>query len=131
MLVFDIIYVEGQCCYVELFSVYVRQFLGLMEKFDVDSIIGFLLVIFIDQKMISYNLCSMVGIVIEIYDYLCLFYVCVGMLYCFICGCKIEKQSFSEVIDCLLVGFFDKCVILFVLVVCGCKGEYKKLFVDL
>lgn len=82
LLVFDILYVEGQCCYVELFFVYVWQFLLFMEKLDVDYIEGLLFVILIEQKLILYNLCFMVGIIIEIYDYLCLLFVCVGELCC-------------------------------------------------
>lgn len=70
LFVFDIFYVEGQCCYVESLFVYVCQFLQLMEKFDVDLIEGLLLVILIEQKVMFYNLCLIVGMVMEIYDYL-------------------------------------------------------------
>lgn len=130
-LAFDTIYAEGQRRYVESLSAYARQFLGLMEKPDVDSITGLSPAISIDQKTTSHNPRSTVGTVTEIHDYLRLLYARVGTPYCPICGHKIEKQSPSEVTDRLLGGFPDKRAILLAPVVRGRKGEYKKLFADL
>nr|AAC44646.1 DNA repair protein [Deinococcus radiodurans R1 = ATCC 13939 = DSM 20539] len=130
-LAFDTIYAEGQRRYVESLSAYARQFLGLMEKPDVDSITGLSPAISIDQKTTSHNPRSTVGTVTEIHDYLRLLYARVGTPYCPICGRKIEKQSPSEVTDRLLAGFPDKRAILLAPAVRGRKGEYKKLFADL
>lgn len=130
-LAFDTIYAEGQRRYVESLSAYARQFLGLMEKPDVESITGLSPAISIDQKTTSHNPRSTVGTVTEIHDYLRLLYARVGTPYCPICGRKIEKQSPSEVTDRLLAGFADKRAILLAPVVRGRKGEYRKLFADL
>ncbi|MVN89021.1 excinuclease ABC subunit A [Deinococcus sp. HMF7620] len=130
-LAFDTIYAEGQRRYVESLSAYARQFLGLMEKPDVESITGLSPAISIDQKTTSHNPRSTVGTVTEIHDYLRLLYARVGTPYCPICGRKIEKQSPSEITDRLLAGFTDKRAILLAPVVRGRKGEYRKLFADL
>ena len=130
-LAFDTIYAEGQRRYVESLSAYARQFLGLMEKPDVESITGLSPAISIDQKTTSHNPRSTVGTVTEIHDYLRLLYARVGTPYCPICGRKIEKQSPSEITDRLLAGFLDKRAILLAPVVRGRKGEYRKLFGDL
>ncbi|WP_022800036.1 excinuclease ABC subunit UvrA [Deinococcus ficus] len=130
-LAFDTIYAEGQRRYVESLSAYARQFLGLMEKPDVDSITGLSPAISIDQKTTSHNPRSTVGTVTEIHDYLRLLYARVGTPYCPVCGRKIEKQSPSEITDRLLGGFTDKRAILLAPVVRGRKGEYRKLFADL
>ena len=130
-LAFDTIYAEGQRRYVESLSAYARQFLGLMEKPDVESITGLSPAISIDQKTTSHNPRSTVGTVTEIHDYLRLLYARVGTPYCPVCGRKIEKQSPSEITDRLLAGFEGKRAILLAPVVRGRKGEYRKLFADL
>jgi excinuclease ABC subunit A len=130
-LAFDTIYAEGQRRYVESLSAYARQFLGLMEKPDVDGIEGLSPAISIDQKTTSHNPRSTVGTVTEIHDYLRLLYARVGTPYCPVCGRKIEKQSPSEITDRLLSGYEDARAILLAPVVRGRKGEYRKLFGDL
>ncbi|WP_291426682.1 excinuclease ABC subunit UvrA [Deinococcus sp.] len=130
-LAFDTIYAEGQRRYVESLSAYARQFLGLMEKPDVESITGLSPAISIDQKTTSHNPRSTVGTVTEIHDYLRLLYARVGTPYCPVCGRKIEKQSPSEVTDRLLASFEGKRAILLAPAVRGRKGEYRKLFADL
>ena len=101
-LAFDTIYAEGQRRYVESLSSYARQFLGIMEKPDVESIDGLSPAISIDQKTTSKNPRSTVGTVTEIYDYLRLLYARVGVPYCPICGKKIKKQSVDEIVDQVL-----------------------------
>ncbi|MBB5233023.1 excinuclease ABC subunit A [Deinococcus budaensis] len=130
-LAFDTIYAEGQRRYVESLSAYARQFLGLMEKPDVEAIEGLSPAISIDQKTTSHNPRSTVGTVTEIHDYLRLLYARVGTPYCPICGRKIEKQSPSEITGRLLGSFADARAILLAPVVRGRKGEYRKLLADL
>ncbi len=130
-LAFDTIYAEGQRRYVESLSAYARQFLGLMEKPDVDAIEGLSPAISIDQKTTSHNPRSTVGTVTEIHDYLRLLYARVGTPYCPICGRKIERQSPSEITDKLLSQFVDQRAILLAPIVRGRKGEYRKVFGDL
>ena len=130
-LAFDTIYAEGQRRYVESLSAYARQFLGLMEKPDVDAIEGLSPAISIDQKTTSHNPRSTVGTVTEIHDYLRLLYARVGTPYCPICGRKIERQSPSEITDKLLSQFTDQRAILLAPIVRGRKGEYRKIFGDL
>ena len=98
-LAFDTLYAEGQRRYVESLSSYARQFLGLMEKPDVESIEGLSPAISIDQKTTSKNPRSTVGTVTEIYDYIRLLYARVGVPHCPHCGKKIEKQSIDQIID--------------------------------
>ncbi|WP_420597176.1 excinuclease ABC subunit UvrA [Deinococcus sp.] len=130
-LAFDTIYAEGQRRYVESLSAYARQFLGLMEKPDVESIEGLSPAISIDQKTTSHNPRSTVGTVTEIHDYLRLLYARTGTPYCPICGRKIERQSPTEITDKLLAGFDGKRAILLAPLVRGRKGEYRKLFADI
>ena len=130
-LAFDTIYAEGQRRYVESLSAYARQFLGLMEKPDVESIEGLSPAISIDQKTTSHNPRSTVGTVTEIHDYLRLLYARTGTPYCPICGRKIERQSPTEITDKLLSGFEGKRAILLAPLVRGRKGEYRKLFADI
>lgn len=99
-----------------------------MEKLDVDIIEGLLLVIFIEQKFIFYNLCFIVGMIIEIYDYLCLFYVCVGILCCLDYDILLEVQIVSQMVDQVLVLLEGSKLMLLVLVICECKGEYLVVF---
>lgn len=127
-LVFDIIFVEGQWRYIEIFFVYVCNFLGGLECLDVDKIIGFSLVIFIEQKMINKNFCFIVGIMIEIYDYFCLFYVCVGVVYFYFLGEKMVKYIEEQIIGLIYWDYQGKKIFMFVSLVCICKGYYKEFF---
>src|SRR5512140_3681311 len=101
-LAFDTLYAEGQRRYVESLSAYARQFLGQMEKPDVDSIEGLSPAIAIEQKKPSHNPRSTVGTVTEIYDYLRLLFARVGVPYCHKCGKKIERQNSQQIIDQVL-----------------------------
>src|SRR5512146_1491481 len=100
-LAFDTIYAEGQRRYVESLSSYARQFLGIMEKPDVDSIEGLSPAIAIDQKTTSHNPRSTVGTVTEIYDYLRLLFARVGHPHCPICGREIARQSKEQIVDAI------------------------------
>ncbi len=130
-LAFDTIYAEGQRRYVESLSAYARQFLGVMDKPDVDSIDGLSPAISIDQKSTSHNPRSTVGTVTEIHDYLRLLFARVGTPHCPVCGRVIERQSASEIVDRLLERFAGKRAMLLAPAVRGRKGEYRKLFLDL
>src|SRR5436853_3195087 len=101
-LAFDTIYAEGQRRYVESLSAYARQFLGLMDKPDVDKIEGLSPAISIDQKSASHNPRSTVGTVTEIYDYLRLLFARVGVPHCPVCGKKISGQTPQAMVDQLL-----------------------------
>ena len=127
-LAFDTIYAEGQRRYVESLSAYARQFLGLMDKPDVDSIEGLSPAISIDQKTTSHNPRSTVGTVTEIHDYLRLLFSRAGTPHCPICGRVIEKQSATEIVDRLLERFLEQRALVIAPLVRGRKGEYKKLF---
>src|SRR5512139_3591788 len=98
-LAFDTIYAEGQRRYVESLSAYARQFLGQMDKPDVDYIEGLSPAVSIDQKGASHNPRSTVGTVTEIYDYLRLLYARAGIPHCPICGREVSKQSAQEIVD--------------------------------
>ena len=130
-LAFDTLYAEGQRRYVESLSSYARQFLGLMEKPDVESIEGLSPAISIDQKTTSRNPRSTVGIVTEIYDYMRLLYARVGTPYCPICGKKIEKQSIDQIVDNVMKLNQGTRIQVLAPVVRSRKGEYTKLFEDL
>jgi excinuclease ABC subunit A len=127
-LAFDTIYAEGQRRYVESLSAYARQFLGLMDKPDVDAIEGLSPAISIDQKTTSHNPRSTVGTVTEIHDYLRLLFARAGKPHCPICERPIEKQSASEIVDRLLERFAGQRALVLAPLVRGRKGEYKKLF---
>ncbi|MBQ7015087.1 MAG: excinuclease ABC subunit UvrA, partial [Clostridia bacterium] len=101
-LAFDTIYAEGQRRYVESLSAYARQFLGQMEKPDVDSIEGLSPAIAIDQKTTSRNPRSTVGTITEIHDYLRLLYARVGIPHCPICGIEIKQQPLDKIVDTIL-----------------------------
>lgn len=127
-LAFDTIYAEGQRRYVESLSAYARQFLGQMNKPDVDHIDGLSPAISIDQKSASKNPRSTVGTVTEIYDYLRLLYARVGVPHCYKCGKKIARQTAEQIINqVLLLPEKTKFQVL-APVVRGRKGEYQKLF---
>jgi len=125
-LAFDTLYAEGQRRYVESLSSYARQFLGIMEKPDVQKIEGLSPAISIDQKTTSKNPRSTVGTVTEIYDYIRLLYARIGVPYCPNCGKKIEKQSIDQIIDKVLTLPEETRIQVLAPVVRGRKGEYKK-----
>ena len=130
-LAFDTIYAEGQRRYVESLSAYARQFLGVMDKPDVDAIEGLSPAISIDQKTTSHNPRSTVGTVTEIHDYLRLLFARAGVPHCPVCGRPIERQSASEIVDRLVARFPGARALVLAPVVRGRKGEYRKLFADL
>ena len=130
-LAFDTLYAEGQRRYVESLSSYARQFLGLMEKPDVESIDGLSPAISIDQKTTSKNPRSTVGTVTEIYDYIRLLYARIGVPYCPNCGKKIEKQSIDQIVDNVLKLEPGTRIQILAPVVRSRKGEYTKLFEEL
>ena len=125
-LAFDTLYAEGQRRYVESLSSYARQFLGLMEKPDVQRIDGLSPAISIDQKTTSKNPRSTVGTVTEIYDYIRLLYARIGVPYCPNCGKKIEKQSIDQIIDNIMSLEEGTRIQILAPVVRGRKGEYTK-----
>ena len=126
-LAFDTIYAEGQRRYVESLSAYARQFLGLMEKPDVESIEGLSPAISIDQKTTSKNPRSTVGTVTEIYDYIRLLYARIGVPYCPNCGKKIEKQTIDQIVDNIMNLEEGTRIQVLAPVIRGRKGEYTKL----
>ena len=129
-LAFDTLYAEGQRRYVESLSSYARQFLGLMEKPDVESIDGLSPAISIDQKTTSRNPRSTVGTVTEIYDYIRLLYARTGVPHCPNCGKKIEKQSIDQIVDSVMALPEGTKIQVMAPVVRARKGEYTKLFQD-
>ena len=129
-LAFDTLYAEGQRRYVESLSSYARQFLGLMEKPDVESIEGLSPAISIDQKTTSKNPRSTVGTVTEIYDFIRLLYARIGVPYCPKCGKKIEKQTIDQIADNILELPEGTKIQVLAPVIRGKKGEYVKLLGD-
>ena len=125
-LAFDTLYAEGQRRYVESLSSYARQFLGLMEKPDVERIDGLSPAISIDQKTTSKNPRSTVGTVTEIYDYIRLLYARIGVPYCPNCGKKIEKQSIDQIVEKVMNLKEGTKIQVLAPVVRGRKGEYVK-----
>jgi len=123
-LAFDTIFAEGQRRYVESLSAYARQFLGQMEKPDVDSIEGLSPAVSIDQKSTSHNPRSTVGTVTEIYDYLRLLFARVGVPHCPVCGREVVKQSAQEIVDTLLALPTGSRLLILGPVVRGRKGTY-------
>ena len=129
-LAFDTLYAEGQRRYVESLSSYARQFLGLMEKPDVESIEGLSPAISIDQKTTSRNPRSTVGTVTEIYDFIRLLYARIGVPYCPNCGRKIEKQTIDQIVDNIMELPEGSRIQVLAPVIRGKKGEYVKLLED-
>lgn len=131
-LAFDTIYSEGQRRYVESLSAYARQFIGQMNKPEVDSIEGLAPAISIEQKTTNKNPRSTVGTVTEIYDYMRLLFAHIGRIHCPKCGKEIEKQSIDEIIESIMnrVEERDK-LIIFSPIVKDKKGEHKNLFLNL
>jgi excinuclease ABC subunit A len=129
-LAFDTIYAEGQRRYVESLSAYARQFLGQMEKPDVDSIEGLSPAISIDQKGTSRNPRSTVGTVTEVYDYLRLLFARIGRPHCPICGREIQKQTVEQMADQIERMPVGTRLMILGPVVRGRKGEYERLLED-
>ncbi|KKQ23418.1 excinuclease ABC subunit A [Candidatus Wolfebacteria bacterium RIFCSPLOWO2_01_FULL_38_11] len=132
-LAFDTIFAEGQRRYIESLSPYARQFLGQMDRPDVDEIIGLSPAIAIDQKALSHNPRSIVGTLTEIYDYLRVLYARLGEVYCPKCGSKIKKLSLEEMVDIVVAkakSLKEETVVIFAPVVRGRKGEYYQLLYD-
>jgi excinuclease ABC subunit A len=129
-LAFDTIYAEGQRRYVESLSAYARQFLGLMEKPDIDYIEGLSPAISIDQKGASRNPRSTVATQTEIYDYLRLLFARIGHPHCPNCGRPIERQTVQQIVDAILALPAGKRLMLLAPVVRDRKGEYTKTFED-
>ncbi len=130
-LAFDTIYAEGQRRYVESLSSYARQFLGQMDKPDVDYIEGLSPAISIDQKSTSRNPRSTVGTVTEIYDYLRLLFARIGRPHCYQCGREVQAQSSEQIVDQILELPEGSRIQLLAPVIRGRKGEYQKLFEEI
>ncbi|HYZ17584.1 MAG TPA: hypothetical protein VE591_14330, partial [Candidatus Acidoferrum sp.] len=130
-LAFDTIYAEGQRRYVESLSSYARQFLGQMEKPDVDYIEGLSPAISIDQKSTSRNPRSTVGTVTEIYDYLRLLYARIGKAHCYQCGRPVSAQTPEQIVDQIMQFPEGSRIQLLAPVIRGRKGEYQKLFEEI
>ena len=127
-LAFDTIYAEGQRRYIETLNAYARQFLGNMERPDVDKITGLSPVISIEQKTTNKNPRSTVGTVTEIYDFLRLLYARVADAYSYVTGEKMVKYNEEQILDLILESFEDKKIYLLAPVVRGRKGHYRELF---
>lgn len=130
-LAFDTIYAEGQRRYVESLSSYARQFLGQMEKPDVDYIEGLSPAISIDQKTTSHNPRSTVGTVTEIHDYLRLLYARIGIAHCHKCGKRIERQTVDQMVEKIMRNEEGARVQILAPMVRGRKGEHAKLFEEI
>src|SRR5690554_2116771 len=129
-LAFDTIYAEGQRRYVESLSSYARQFLGLMEKPEVEYIEGLSPAISIDQKTTSRNPRSTVGTVTEIYDYFRLLFARIGVPHCPECGKEISQQTVDQMVDSIMSMEEGTRIQLLAPVIRGRKGEYNKLIQD-
>src|SRR5580765_6023787 len=125
-LAFDTLYAEGQRRYVESLSAYARQFLGQMEKPEVDAIDGLSPAIAIEQRGVGSNPRSTVATVTEIYDYLRLLFTRLGTQHCPNCDTRMERRSASEIVDALIEQCAGQRVSLLAPIVRGRKGEYKK-----
>ncbi|MBV7328830.1 excinuclease ABC subunit UvrA [Chloroflexi bacterium TSY] len=130
-LAFDTIYAEGQRRYVESLSAYARQFLGLMEKPDVDQIEGLSPAISIDQKGSSRNPRSTVGTVTEVYDYLRLLYARIGQPHCPQCGDPISQQTATQIVDGIMEMDEGSRLMIMAPVINNRKGHHKSVFEDL
>ena len=130
-LAFDTIYAEGQRRYVESFSSYARQFLGNLERPDVDKISGLSPVISIEQKTVNKNPRSTVGTITEIYDFMRLLFARAGQAYSYISGEKMVRYSDDQIIDLILSDYANKKIILLAPVIRARKGHYRELFEDI
>jgi excinuclease ABC subunit A len=127
-LAFDTLYAEGQRRYIESLSAYARQFLGQMEKPDVDSIEGLSPAISIDQRTTTSNVRSTVGTITEIYDYIRLLFSSIGVPHCPRCGRTIARQSVEQIVERIFELPADSRIMILAPVVRERKGEFKKLF---
>lgn len=127
-LAFDTIYAEGQRRYIETFSAYARQFLGDLERPDVDKITGLSPVISIEQKTVNKNPRSTVGTITEIYDFLRLLFARAGDAYSYVTGEKMVRYSDEQIIDLILSTYRKKKIYILAPVVKGRKGHYRELF---
>src|ERR1700733_1286985 len=130
-LAFDTIYNEGQRRYMESFSAYARQFIGDMERPDVDKITGLSPVISIEQKTTNKNPRSTVGTVTEVYDFMRLLYARIGEAYSYNTGKKMVKFSEEEILENIFKRFKGKRIIILAPLVRGRKGHYRELFEDI
>ncbi len=130
-LAFDTIFAEGQRRYVESLSAYARQFLGQMDKPDVDSIDGLSPAVAIDQKSTSRNPRSTVGTVTEVYDYLRLLYARIGTPHCPVCGRKVQKQSAQEIVEDIMTLPEGARLLILAPMVRQRKGSYQALFEEI
>ncbi len=130
-LAFDTIFAEGQRRYVESLSAYARQFLGQMEKPDVDQIEGLSPAVSIDQKGVSHNPRSTVGTVTEIYDYLRLLYARIGIPHCPVCGEEVVAQSAQQIVDAVQAMPENTRIQILAPVIKGRKGHHEKVFEDI
>ncbi|WP_300464229.1 excinuclease ABC subunit UvrA [Desulfobacula sp.] len=127
-LAFDTLYAEGQRRYVESLSTYARQFLGQMDKPDVDAIIGLSPAIAIEQKTASHNPRSTVGTVTEIYDYLRLLFARIGKPYCYKCGLPISSMSIDQITDRVMALKDQSKIMILAPLITGQKGAHENLF---
>ena len=130
-LAFDTIYAEGQRRYVESLSAYARQFLGQMDKPDVDLIEGLSPAISIDQKSASRSPRSTVGTVTEIYDYLRLLYARVGIPHCPNCGREISRQTVQQMVDTIMAMEDGTRILIMAPLIKDRKGEHRRVIEDL
>ena len=128
---FDTIYAEGQRRYVESLSSYARQFLGLMEKPDLDYIEGLSPAISIEQKSTARNPRSTVGTVTEIHDYLRLLFANVGKPHCWLCNKPIQKQTVQQIVDSACKFNKNSKIYILAPVIRGRKGQHKGVFSDI
>src|ERR1051326_5579757 len=130
-LAFDTIYAEGQRRYMETFGAFARQFVGEMERPDVDKITGLSPVIAIEQKTTNKNQRSTVGTVTEVYDFLRLLFARVGEAYSYNTGKKMVKWSEEEIVENIFTKFYEKRISLLAPLVRGRKGHYRELFEEI
>src|SRR5687768_11137045 len=129
-LAFDTIYSEGQRRYMETFGAYARQFIGNLERPDVDKISGLSPVISIEQKTVNKNPRSTVGTITEIYDFLRLLFARAGDAYSYITGERMVRYSDDQIVDLIIEEYAGKKINLLAPVVKGRKGHYRELFED-
>src|SRR3982751_2613626 len=130
-LAFDTIYAEGQRRYMETFGAYARQFIGEMERPDVDKITGLSPVISIEQKTTNKNPRSTVGTVTEVYDFLRLLYARIGQAYSYNTGKRMVKWSEEEIVENIFTRFYERKITLLAPLIRGRKGHYRELFEDM
>jgi excinuclease ABC subunit A len=130
-LAFDTLYAEGQRRYVESLSPYARQFVGVMEKPDVDIIEGLSPAVSIEQRKVAHNPRSTVGTITEIYDYLRLLFARVGDAHCYNCGRPITRQSIDRIVDTIIGTAGERRILILSPLIRGKKGEYRELFQQL